>query len=190
MKPRIGLDIDGVLANFLQGFINAARLEGLGSHFPKTWREWTSHLPKGEENCFGRVWDLATPRHSFWLGLEPLMKPSDIPFGPTVYCTARPAPTRVTMSWLYAHGFPEAEVITVPYGANKMQPLKEAEVDYFVDDNATNYRQINSGGRTQCFLWDTPANQDAPVSYQRISYLWQVPDVSIMRYDNIAVAAK
>jgi hypothetical protein len=156
---RIGLDLDGVAANFLQGFIDQAKLMGLEDSFPNSWRAWRGHQDASDED-FKKVWDAATPKPSFWLGLEPLINPKNLPFSPAVYCTARPTPTRVTMAWLDAHEFPWAPVITVPYGSDKTEALRDAEIDYFIDDNAWNYQKINAGGRTKCLLWDTPANQD------------------------------
>lgn len=156
---RIGLDIDGVLAGYIDGILERARLKGVPHLFPATRMEWTSHHA-GDQLMYEQIWAEIKDDPSFWLGLRPLVRPEEIPFEVALYCTARPAPTRVSKAWLDGHGFPSAKVVTVPYGQSKVVPLAEHGIDHFIDDNVTNYQQINAGGVTVCHLWDTPANRD------------------------------
>ncbi len=154
---RIGLDIDGVLADFVGGFLREAQLAGMGDRFPKSAEEWVFHHPPDRE-AFDEIWEQIEGDRSFWLGLSPLMRPSDIPFEPALYCTARPIATEVTQAWLFAHGFPPSPVSTVPYGHSKLHSLKTNKIEAFVDDNLGNYDEITKGGIV-CYLWDTPANR-------------------------------
>ena len=155
---KIGLDIDGVLANFVQGFIDRAVYRGLGESFPKHWTDWKEHKV-GDKDHFDRIWAEVVDEDQFWLFLAPLVKPADIVVPVDLYVTARPRPSRVTELWLEAHKFPKAPVITVPYGSDKTPTLTDEGIDLYVDDNVMNYQHINAGGRTKCLLWDAPPNR-------------------------------
>ena len=177
MSERIGLDIDGVLANFVQGIIDRGVLMGVSEHLPNHWTNWTQHIMPGDEAeaAFKKVWDAVTPDRSFWLGLQPMLRPEDIPFVPVAYCTARPISSHVTAAWLDAHDFPDARVITVPYGASKVASLHDAGVTIFVDDNVENFKQINGAPTdTLCLLWDAPPNRRFNAGAERIFTMAEV----------------
>lgn len=154
---KIGLDIDGVLANFLGGFIERAQERGLAHHFPSHWKLWTKHYD-GDKAAFDKIWAEITEDRGFWKDLAPLCDPETITFPVSAYVTARPCPSEDSAWWLGFYGFPDAPVITVPYGSSKVEPLREAGVHLFIDDNVTNFEQINAAGHTKCLLWDTPVN--------------------------------
>jgi hypothetical protein len=154
---RVGLDIDGVLASFLGGFIKRAAERGLGDRFPKTPSEWTTHY-SGDHDAFKRIWDEVTKDHSFWANLDPLVHPDEIgDLTVDGYVTARPCPNEVSVEWLERNGFPKAPVMTVPYGSSKVEALNILGVRLFIDDNVKNFEEINEAGLT-CLLWDTPVN--------------------------------
>lgn len=157
MDRRIGLDIDGVLANFLQGFIDRASQLGVEQHFPRNWWEWTTHY-HGDQTVFDYVWATVTDDPAFWSKLEPLVRPSKIVFPVAAYVTARPCPADISLAWLVAHGFPEAPVRTVPYGSSKVADLKALGITEFIDDNVGNFEEINRAD-IKCFLWNTPVNR-------------------------------
>lgn len=164
---RAGLDLDGVLANFKQGFIERGRLRGIGHHFPSSWRFWTEHIP-ASVTYFDVIWDEVKNDNGFWLSLKPLCNPQQVTFPVSAYVTARPCPNAITEAWLLANGFQVAPVVTVPYGSSKVQALKDLEIDVFVDDNVKNCQEINEGGRTLCLLWDEPENRLDIVGFSRI----------------------
>ena len=106
----------------------------------------------------------------FYLNLEVLTKPDDIPFEPAGYVTARPISTEVTEQWLDASGFPHRPVYTVGLRQSKVDVLKEIGCEIFVDDRFDNFVEINKAGIC-CYLFDAPHNQCYDVGYKRIKSL-------------------
>jgi uncharacterized HAD superfamily protein len=72
--------------------------------------------------------------------LPPKTLPKDIPFEPHCYVTSRPVDTAITEQWLDKHGYPARPVITVPLGASKVEAIREAGVEIFVDDRFDNFK--------------------------------------------------
>ena len=122
---NIGLDIDGVLADFRSA-----------------WHEYYPDLPPQpsvyhfDDKIMQRFIDMreADTLNDFFLKLKPLLKPEDIPFDPCCYVTARPVPTEISEQWLGMHGFPKKKVITVPFRSTKVEVMEEAGIEIFVDD--------------------------------------------------------
>lgn len=163
--PKIGLDIDEVLCNWVKGWTEYYQLE-----VPKSWffdRDILERFAKMKEK--GTLDD-------FYLNLDPLTLPDDIPFEPHCYVTSRPVDTRITEKWLEKHGYPARPVITVPTGESKVEVLKRAGCEVFIDDRFENFVELNKAGIT-CYLWDAPHNQRYDVGYKRIKSLWQLPFV-------------
>ncbi len=140
-NKRIALDIDGVLANFIQGVIDRAKTMGMAEHFPKTWRSVKYWNVSPE---FSKVMANAWMDSAFWLSLKPMVK--EIPFEVTAYVTARPISNDITKQWLDKHGFPTAEVISVSLPEQKLAHLKELNVDAFVDDLYSTVREVREVG--------------------------------------------
>lgn len=154
--PKIGLDIDEVICNWLEDWCNYWKLK-----VPDTWffdRDITSKFKQMEDE--GKL-------EGFYLNLKPLVNPIDIPFEPHCYVTSRPVDTKITEQWLTLHGFPERPVITVGIGNSKVDALKEAGVDFFIDDRYENFVELNKNGICT-FLMDMPHNQRYDVGYKRI----------------------
>src|SRR6266550_3764172 len=70
--PRIAIDVDGVLADFSRGFIEAYNMT---THdmispdaLPTSWY-WNNLMTKAE---FDRGWKAAMATENYWLGLPPL----------------------------------------------------------------------------------------------------------------------
>jgi len=160
-KSKIGLDIDEVLCDFTAGWANIH--EGVDAR-PNSWyyhREMGQKFKEMKEN--GTLDD-------FYLSLKPKISPKDIPFEPHCYVTSRPIDTVITEKWLKLHKFPEVKVYTVPVGTSKVDIMKEAGIDIFVDDRFENFVELNNAGIC-CFLWDAPHNQRYNVGYKRIKSL-------------------
>ena len=154
--PRIGLDIDEVICNWVGGWTEAFDME-----VPENWvfdRNIVGRFEKMEKQ--GTLDD-------FYLDLEPLVEPSEIPFEPHCYVTSRPVATEVTNEWLDKNGFPSKAVYTVSPSDSKVDILLNANVEIFVDDRFENFVEINAAGIC-CYLMDAPHNQRYDVGHKRI----------------------
>jgi hypothetical protein len=174
---RIGLDIDGVLANFQQGVIELAKKRGLP--FYQHWTEWsTRNPPPGPyADTFARLWPEIEGNAAFWLGLEP-MHDAFVPFPVACYVTFRPVPSEVSHEWLMEQGFPDAPVITVDSGL-KVPTLIEHGIDIFVDDLPRVIEEImGHDNEIVPLLLDRRYNEHA-VHLPRIKYLTQVVEVLV-----------
>ena len=159
VKPKIGLDVDDVLADFI-----GAWCAKYGVQRPEFWR-----FDKDMGSRFAELKE-AGKLESFYIGLEALVKPNELSFEPSCYISSRPVPSEITQDWLTAHGFPPAPVITVGLGQSKVEAAKQAGVDIFIDDRYENYEELNRNG-VCCFLLDRPHNARYSVGYKRIKQL-------------------
>lgn len=157
-QPKIGLDIDEVLADFVGGVMEK---------FPDMkersvyWNDfWISDNFK----------EIAGDK-SFWKNLKP--KTTDLPFEPHCYITSRPVPSELTEAWLRGNGFPSAPVFTVGHGKSKVEIAKESGIDIFVDDSFTNFVDLNKAGICT-YLMDAPHNQRYDVGFKRIFDLKEI----------------
>ena len=163
---KVGLDIDGVLANFGKGVIKRAQQLGFGDKFPKCHREITTWNICPE---FYTVMRGAWMDPKFWLGLEVLECGIGIPFEVDCYITARPIDSRVTKKWLDENYFPDAPVLTVATHANKLLVAQRRDLTVFVDDLHTTVRAMRENG-LDAVLMDAPYNRDV-TDLPRIKYL-------------------
>ena len=139
LKPTIGLDIDEVLADFWNPY-----LDKFGQ--PKTDREIT-------RNCNRK---LAKDRN-FWLNLEVIRRPEG--FEPKLYCTKRSCLKTYTKEWLDNNDLPHKPVYQIfLQELNKANYIK-GRIDLFIDDSPFNFISMNQAG-VPCLLMDTPYNQD------------------------------
>ena len=84
--------------------------------------------------------------------------------------TSRPVETSITIKWLEKHGFPLRPVHTVPPNSSKLEVIKNAGVDIFVDDRFDTFRELNSNG-VCCYLFDAPHNRRYNVGAKRLHSL-------------------
>lgn len=148
MQIKIGLDIDGVLADFIRGFYK---------YFNKPMPPITQWEDTFVNNNFEKI----AHDKDFWLNLPRAIEPEQLE-GISVYCyiTARPVDPHVSFKWLQDNGFPFAPVFGV--GSNgahhdpKTEIIKLLELNYFVDDKLQHFQQINEETDCTCFLWNTP----------------------------------
>ena len=158
-KPKIGLDIDEVICDWVGAWVKY-----WGMSVPSSWFFDYDIVKRFDEMREGGT------LNQFYLDLKPKISPTDIPFEPHVYVTSRPIPTSVTQTWLEIHGFPLRPVITVGVGESKVEAIKKAGVDIFVDDRYENFEELNRNCIC-CFLMDAPHNQRYDVGYRRIKSL-------------------
>ncbi len=142
-QPRIGLDIDEVLANFVKQYDKHYK-----TGIPTAWnfdKEMPNRLKKHSKD------------KKFWMDIEPNLSGHDLPFEPAVYVTARPVDSVITEAWLKKHNFPVAPVITVGPGESKLEVIKKHNVDIFVDDNYKTFVELNNNG-VFCYLFAAAHN--------------------------------
>ena len=154
-RPRIGLDIDEVLADFVAGYC----LEHNITAIPDSW-QFDYEIRERLKNA----------PDSFWLELNPKVHPSVIPFEPVVYISSRPSSSEITMQWLVRHGFPTAPVVHTKTPQDKVEACKAHDVQWYVDDSYDNFVALNRAGIC-CFLMDAPHNRRYDVGYKRITSL-------------------
>ena len=158
---NIGLDLDGVLADFTKAW------HGLYPDVsPRPDRyDYDSRMGERFKNM-----KVAGTLNKFYLGIEPLINPRDLPFEPKCYVTARPVDSEISEQWLNKFGFPEKKVLTVPLGASKIKVIKDAGVELFVDDFYGNFVELNEAGITT-YLYSAPWNLIYDVGDMRLNSL-------------------
>lgn len=160
-RYNVGLDIDGLLANFSKAWNK--RYPEIDIN-PNSWYfdyEITDRFNKMKKD--GVLDD-------FYLSLEMMVKPEEIPFDPKCYITSRPVDSRITQMWLKANGYPTRKVITVPVGESKVKVAKDNGVEIFVDDNFDNFMDMNEND-ILCYLFDRPWNKKYDVGHLRVENL-------------------
>jgi hypothetical protein len=161
-----GLDVDGVISNFSQGFIERSREMGIDCCFPEDHTKVTKWYYPCPEH-FKEVWDTVETDESFWLGLKPLEPAysffqSDLAFRPRMYITKRHVPSSVTHQWIINNGFPDAEVVTVDDPKKKTQIVKE-NCDLYIDDLVSTIRDMR-GNNINAILYKAPYQISEDVS--------------------------
>lgn len=157
--PKIGLDIDEVICDWINAWCKFRNIEVPHSwYFDYDIRDIFKDMEKNER------------LDSFYLSLEPRVKPEDILFDPHCYVTSRPVSSEITMAWLEKHGFPLVPVHTVGVGQSKLEVIKKSGCDIFVDDNFNTFVELNKAGIC-CYLFDTKHNRKFEVGHKRIKSL-------------------
>lgn len=153
--PKVGLDIDEVLADWLGGY-----KEKYGYKPDHEFDSWYLHY-KILDRCKDEL------GNAFYTNLKPKIKPSDLPFEPHCYITSRNIPQVITEEWIYKNGFPCRPVYTIKQGESKVELAKKSGIDIFVDDVYSNFLELNKAGIC-CYLWDAPHNKKFEVGYKRL----------------------
>jgi hypothetical protein len=158
--PRIGLDIDGVCADFIGHYCKKFDLP-----MPTSW------------NFEYGFWDrLKELDDDFWLSIPRLFNPTDLKFEPVAYVTKRElCGVDRTKAWLQLNKFPTAPVFMVKDGETKIDTLTKNNIEWFVDDKFQTFKEINEDGRMHCFLMDAPWNRKYDVGHHRIYSLNDLP---------------
>lgn len=151
--PKIGLDVDEVLADFIKGWTNR-----FGVQVPEVWNF---------DRDIARKFELVENDETFWLELDVVTRPDEIHFEPHCYITSRSIPQEWTEMWIDRNGFPCMPVYTVGRNKSKVEVAKEAGIDIFVDDRYENFVELNAAGIC-CFLFDAPHNRRYDVGFKRI----------------------
>jgi len=165
--PKIGLDIDEVLAGFRKPWLERFNMEETGA----TWFFDRKILQRFKE--MGETGEL----DDFYLNdIQPITLAKDMPFEPHCYVTSRPVSVEITEQWLDKHGFPSKPVYSVGMSQSKVKTLKDAGVDIFVDDKYENFVELNNNG-IFTYLFTQPYNKKYEVGHMRIDSLHDIPMV-------------
>ena len=127
---RIALDIDDVLARFMQAYCD--RFE-------------TDKYPKRLESKIitRNVQRKLQHDRNFWLSLEVKHRPN---FVPELYCTKRINPKEYTKKWLEINGFPKRPVYQMVYQQGNKATMIKGRCDVLIDDSPSNVlKAMNSG---------------------------------------------
>lgn len=168
--PKIGLDVDEVLADWVSAWMKRWKIKDV----PKSWffdRKIKDRFERMRKD--GELDD-------FYMNLDMLTPPSEIPFEPHCYITSRPVDVKITMAWLDKMGYPTKPVYSVGSGQSKVDVANEVGIEMFVDDSYDNFVQLNNNG-IFCYLFDKPHNHRYNVGHLRINSLREIP----MFRDNI-----
>lgn len=165
MHSKIGLDIDGVIADFTMAW---HRLYPEIPSAPDTY-----YFDKNIMQRFDNMRE-AGILDDFYLSIEPLIKPEDLPFEPHCYVTARPVDTKITEQWLKNFNFPKKKVFTVPTGTSKVDVMKDAGIEIFIDDYYRNFDELNKAG-IFTYLYTAPWNASYNVGHMRLNSLKELP---------------
>lgn len=157
----IGLDIDGILADFMAA-----------------WNEVFPEIPARpneydyDTNLIERIYEMKDRGvlDDFYLKIKPLIHPKDLPFIPKAYVTLRPVKSEITAKWLSLMGYPDKKVYTVPYGSSKVEVMREAGIETFVEDYHKNFKELNDAG-ILTFLLTAPWNDKYDAGDLRIESL-------------------
>ena len=155
-KLRIGLDIDGVLADTSTYYLKYMGFKDQSP--PKSWND--KRFEKFLQN-------ISPNDKKFWLSIPSLLTKKDIKnwnFKPVVYITARSVPNSITLQWLKNNGYPKAPLMSIG-DKPKSIVCNDFNLDIFVDDAPHNFWEINevmlSGyGKTICLLFDKEYNKN------------------------------
>lgn len=151
--PKIGLDIDEVLADWVGHWTRHH-----GQEVPETW-----NFDRNIEDKFSALKD----NKEFWLSIPVKTNPKDIHFEPHCYITSRSIPIEWTVEWLDKNGFPTMPVYQVNHGQSKVEVAKNSGIEIFVDDRFENFVELNKAG-IFCYLFDAPHNKRYNVGHKRI----------------------
>ncbi len=154
-RPKIALDIDNVICDWTKGWGEKWEI----STRPTSWQ---FSYKNGER--FGM---LKEDLEQLYRDMPRQIEPSDLPFEPHCYVTARSICPELTKKWIEDTGFPCAPLYVVPFGASKVEKVKESGADWVIDDSFANFTELNNAGICT-FLYDAPHNHRYEVGYKRL----------------------
>ena len=163
--PKIGLDIDGVLADFSHSWTDVYPEVNPS---PSSWYFDRKIKARFDEMKNSKVLD------DFYLKIKPIIKPEDIPFDPHCYITSRPVSKEITEQWLDMHGFPAKPVFSTDIFCSKLDAAKKSGIEIFIDDSFENFAELNNNG-IFTYLYTTPWNTKYEVGHMRIESLKNIP---------------
>ena len=153
-KPKIGLDIDEVLCDFVGGCMEK---------FP----EMKDRSVYWNDPHITQNWEEIVADKDFWLNLKPLVKHEDLGFEPHCYITSRSIPQEWTIEWLKKNGFPDVPVYSIARDQSKVDVALESGIEVLVDDKFSNFVELTEFG-IFTYLFDAPHNRRYDVGFRRL----------------------
>lgn len=186
---RIGVDLDGVCADFMLGFSEISS-KIFGTH-TVTDREQVTHWDLQEvfgisEEQIHVVWNEINSSNNFWRTLKPWDRKSFNYFknafnGEEVYfITARIRGKNIykqTVSWLDSVGWINPQVIIT---VDKVPIIQYLGLDYFVDDRLETCHDISATTNCKAIIYDYPHNR-INKTLTRVSNLREYTDILLKR---------
>lgn len=190
---RIGVDIDGVLADFNTGFVNRI-IQVTGKDLLPTrpfvfpcWN-WPEHFGYTTEEI-SRVWDSVKKDRWFWGRLPEYpttfgdldMITDARSMGSEVYFVTNRMGVKAktqTEEWLEAHGY---ELPTVITAEDKALVARALRLDIYFDDKWENALAVANVGTVESYLIDRPWNTE-----QFMNHVVTDPKTPIRRIPNVA----
>lgn len=128
---KVGLDVDGVLANFELGMAKLFSKPHVTSYGWDT--QWITDLIHKVEDD-----------EDFWENLPLISHPEEITFDFDYYITAIPPKMKdAREKWLKKNGFPDKPVIV---SDKKLETMRELGVEVLIDDKLTTIIEVQNGG--------------------------------------------
>lgn len=164
---RIGIDIDGVLANFTYPVAElASQMFGLEvSGYAKTWNWMRDYGVTGDKEK--QLWGYLQAHPSWWgslpalEGAETCLRILDAHsfYADVYFITSRPGDGMKAASegWLRMHGYTKPTVLIV--NGLKGPVAKALGLDFFVDDRPENVKDVLDQKIEQTWIVDRPWNQ-------------------------------
>lgn len=180
MFKSVGIDIDGVLADFTTAFVKVLReklhIDIPAEYVPQDWGWISANLPP---KAMDRAWRIIDTQEDFWLGLSPMMpnvldlewffkehagKDFDVYFITARKDGAGHSVKSQSEVWLrHWMNKPDAPITVLPVnsGMDKVDVLHALSVDYCIDDHTPTIVNAKSAYKKgKAFLLDQPWNQD------------------------------
>lgn len=187
---RVGIDIDGVVADFNNGYrdlvhkLTDFRMPEVSATFPHTW-DYDKALgmdPKDISAC----WNFIRASDDFWLNLAPLEGAMSLLDGLSwlpkkhdmYFITSRPGRTSKdqTERWLKKYGF-EGQFPTVLISSRKGTAAAALNLTHYIDDRDRNCEDVvRESPTTKTFLLAAAYNQPVEGT-TRIQTLTEFSDV-------------
>lgn len=193
----IGVDLDGVVADFNSAYINLVRRLTGRDLFPagyhkdiiETW-SYPESFGYTKEEITG-VWDWIAKDDEFWFNLKPLegaeefltwlhyeemFKPHDVYF---ITSRIGYAVKSQSEEWLVQHGWGGSFDPTVLISSEKGECCHALKIDYYIDDKNENCADVRAKSpKTTCFMLARPWN-----SIKGIAGVWRIPDLATFQND-------
>lgn len=177
MRIKIGVDIDGVIANFIRGFSILAR-NRFGKHVPIIENKediltWDFSFLNITEREAGEIFIEIQKSDSFWTTLKVVDLESWRDFitefntdkYEVYFISNRENGINLhsqTVKWLNSVGWRNPQVILTK---TKHYIIGLLEIDYFIDDNSKNCQDALMLTSADCYVYDYPHNRYIEMEY-------------------------
>jgi hypothetical protein len=152
---KVWLDLDGVCFDFEPHFL---KWFNLPDHHPTDWNDY-----RFRDN-------ISSCTDDFWAQCPIIEGSNVLPYPIAGYCTARNCSDEIIKATLDKHGFPAAPIINVGVSGSKVEALKSAGCEVFIDDSINNFTALNAAG-ILCYLMERPHNLKYDVGSRRCKNL-------------------